>query len=135
VNILFEEFTTFRTIYMDRPHQEDPDPSFFGDSVGRWEGDTLVIDTIGLTTQTVVDNAGVPHSEQLHVVERLRRTGPDSLELVSTMDDPKAFTRPWSLRMEYVSVPDGRLREYYCENERNAPDETGRTGIKLPGAP
>jgi hypothetical protein len=134
VTVLFEEFNNFRIIRMNAQHAEDPNPGFFGDSVGHWEGDTLVVDTIALTTQTVIDSAGIPHSEDLHLVERFRRTGPDTMEHLVTMTDPKAFTAPWSIRNAFKSVPGMTIGEYYCENDRNEPDETGQTGVQLPGS-
>src|SRR5690348_12199777 len=70
--ILREGVQLFRQIYLSREHLKDPDPTYSGDSVGKWEGDTLVVDTIGLNDKTWVDNAGIPHSEALHVVERIR---------------------------------------------------------------
>jgi hypothetical protein len=131
---LFEEFNQFRIVRMNAKHADDPDPGFFGDSIGHWEGDTLVIDTVAIKEETTLGNEGAPHSDALHVVERLRRTGPDTMEVRVAMDDAKAFTGVWhtvsSLKRE-ASVT--RLQEYFCENERNGPDETGRSGVKLPG--
>lgn len=95
---------------------------WLGDSIGHWEGDTLVVDTVGLKTITTLDPVGLPHTEQLHVVERIRRTGPKQIENVLTLDDPGAFTRPWSLRLTYaLQPPQRKLAEYICENQRNAP--------------
>ena len=134
ITILFEEFSTHRVIHMNTKHLDDPDPGYFGDSVGHWEGDTLVVDTIGITDRTTIDNGGVPHSDQLHVVERFHRVGPDMLEIESTLDDPKAFTAPWKVVSRLKLVPDGRLQEYYCDNDRNRPDESGKTTVVLPTA-
>lgn len=131
ITILFEEFTNYRIIRMNQQHAADPDPSFFGDSVGHWEGDTLVVDTIGLSERTTIGN--IPHSDQLHVVERYRRTGKSSMDVLMTLDDPKAFTHPWTIKSSFISVPGLKLKEYVCVNDRNTPDATGRTGIQLSG--
>ena len=122
VTMLHEEMTVYRHIQLGGVHPEDPDPSYMGDSIGHWEGDTLVVDTVGLKTITTLDPVGLPHTEQLHVVERIRRTGPKQIENVLTLDDPGAFTRPWSLRLTYaLQPPQRKLAEYICENQRNAP--------------
>jgi hypothetical protein len=119
VTILVEPLTNFRIIYLNEPHSEDPDPSFMGESVGHWEGDTLVVDTIAQLDRTTLDPIGMPHSDALHVVEKFRRTGKDSLELVVTIDDPKTFTRPWTAATTFKSEPGLRVQQYFCENQRN----------------
>jgi hypothetical protein len=135
VTVLFEEFNDFRTIHMDqKTHPEDPDPSFFGHSIGHWEGDTLVVDSIAIKTVTTIDTVGIPHSDALHVVERIRRTGPNKLEDVMTIDDPKTFARPWTMRASFKSTPGAVIGEYYCENDRNTPNEAGVSGVQMPGA-
>jgi hypothetical protein len=85
-----------RHIYMDVPHSEHPSPSWYGESVGRYEGDTLVVDTIGQNTKTFVDNYRTPHTEQLHVIERFHMTdGGKNLVVDIHVEDPGAFTTPW----------------------------------------
>lgn len=135
ITILFEEFNDFRIIHMGGKHPapEDIDPGFFGHSIGHWEGKTLVVDSVGLTTETTIDSFGMPHSEDMHVVERIRRTGPDTLEDLMTIDDPKAFKRPWKMQSVFRTRPGLGVMEYYCINDRNTPDATGRTGVQLPG--
>src|SRR6266851_8919745 len=96
VYILYEFTRTWRSIAMDQEHPKDPDPTWMGDSIGRYEGDTLVIDTIGLSDKTWLDHTGHPHSESLHVVERLRRVDPSTLELAVSVDDPNAYTKSFS---------------------------------------
>ncbi len=124
--ILYETHHLFRLIHMDQPHPRAVKPSFMGHSTGRWEGDTLVVDTVGLTPLTQIDEAGTLHSDALHVVERIRKTGPKTLEDVFTIDDPKAFARPWTAKREFDWRPDVRLMEYVCEeNNRNAPGASG----------
>jgi hypothetical protein len=117
-----EETTVFRLIYMHGRHPDDPDPTFMGHSIAHWDGDTLVVDTVGLTEQTTIDLLGMPHSDKLHVIERYRRIALDKLENRITLDDPGAFTRPWELRMTYSLQPASiRVGEYVCSNQRNQP--------------
>ena len=95
VYMLFEYGTVGRQVTMNQEHPKDPDPTWWGDSVGRYEGDTLVIDTIGFNDKTWLDHVGRPHSDELHLVQRFRRIDHDNLQLDITVDDPKAYTRPW----------------------------------------
>lgn len=96
VYFLFEYMDMWRTIYTDgRPHHAKVDSTFMGDSIGHWEGDTLIIDTTALNDRTWLDTAGHQHSNQLHVIEKLRRTGPDSIAYQLTVDDPVMLTKPW----------------------------------------
>jgi hypothetical protein len=132
VSMLVEEFRNFRIIRMNAQHRQDPDPSYFGDSVGHWEGDTLVVDTIGLTDKTTLDQVGMPHSGELHVVERYRRTSRDRLELAVTIEDPKTFTRPWTAKTSFKWAPKELLVEEICDNNRNPPDAEGRSTIQMP---
>ena len=96
VYILYQYGPTWRPIPMNRPHRPDPDPTWWGESVGKYEGDTLVIDSIGFNDKTWLDHSGRPHSEDLHVVERFRRVNHDTLQLDVTFEDPKAYTKPWT---------------------------------------
>jgi hypothetical protein len=128
VMILSQELNESWQIYMQDKHHRIFEPTWHGDSIGHWEGDTLVIDTIGLTDETTVDYAGTPHSEDLHVVTRIRRTDPNTLEVRATMDDPKTFTQPWTRRVLYKKArPDQLVEEEVCDNERNGPDSNGDT--------
>jgi hypothetical protein len=125
---LFEQYSQVRRIWTDgRPHEADPDPGFVGDSIGHWEGDTLVIDTIGIRGDLTFDTLGTPHSDALHIVERMRRTDVDTLEDRITIEDPKAFTKPWTVVRHYRRHPDWKIKEYICENNRNGPDANGVT--------
>ena len=121
-------------VYLNVRHPADVDPSFHGDSVGHWEGDTLVVDTVGLAgDKTTLDQVGTPHSDELHVVTRLRRNGPDELEIRVRMEDPKTFTRPFERRVVYRrAAPGVRLEEYVCENQANPPDAQGYQGFRSP---
>jgi hypothetical protein len=131
VTMLFMEGNRFRVIPMNAKHPEYIDPSFMGDAVGRWEGDTLVIDNLGFKERTTLDQIGMPHTEQLRVTERYRRTGKESMEIRVTIDDPGAFTQPWEAKVNYRLAPPGtRMTEDVCENNRNPPDEQGRSGFQ-----
>ncbi len=96
VYMVFEYFHTWRLITMNQPHPKDVYPTWLGDSVGHYEGDTLVIDTIGLNDKSWLDNVGHPHSEALHTIERIRRLNAGTLQLDLTIEDPKAYTKSWT---------------------------------------
>jgi hypothetical protein len=116
--ILFYEFGHFvRQIFTDgRGHAKDAAPTWMGDSIGKWEGETLIIDTIGFNDKTWIDQVGHPHSDALHLVERIRRTTPDMLQIDITFDDPKAYTKPWTARKAFKLRPDWNIAEYVCED-------------------
>jgi len=118
VVMLFEYDHYVRHIYLDRrSHPKELDSSWMGDSIGWWEGDTLVIDTAGLNDRTWLDQVGHPHSDALHVVERLRRTDRDTLQDDLTIDDPKAYKKPWTGRQVFTRRPAWHLLEYVCTAE------------------
>jgi hypothetical protein len=119
VMMLFEGFTTFRQIFTDgRELPKDPQPAWFGYSVGKWEGDDWVVNTVGIRESTWLDNAGRPHSEALHLIERFRRRDFGHMDLELTIDDPKAYTKPWTVKEDLRLIPDTELLEYVC-NENN----------------
>ncbi len=104
-----------RHVYLDVPHSAAPEPSWFGESVGRYEGDTLVVDTIGLSTRTFVDNYQTPHTAELHVVERFRMIDAGkTLEVNVRVEDPGAFTTPWNALQRYRMVDQGPMIEMAC---------------------
>ena len=107
---------SYRQIFMDgRPHPEDPTPTWYGHSTGRWEGDTLVIDTVGLNDKFWLDSRGTPHSEQLHMVERWTRTDFTTLRRDVTITDPATFTRPFTVTFTArLSAPGSEIMEYFC---------------------
>ncbi len=110
-------YSYYRLIPTDgRKHQEDPDPSFFGDEVGRWDGDTLVVDSIGFKDDKVwADENGSPHSDALHVVERWTRPDFDHIRVDATIDDPKFYTRSFNYSRTWeLGAPDQKLEEYSC---------------------
>jgi len=110
-----------RHVYLDVPHSANPKPSWYGESVGHYEGDTLVVDTIGQNTQTYVDNYRTPHSEKLHVVERFRVIEDGkTLEAKVHIEDPGAFTSPLDVSQRYVRSDRAPLTEQVCaENTAN----------------
>jgi hypothetical protein len=109
-----------RRIYLDGiGHTIGADPSFNGDSVGHWEGDTLVVATNNIRAATI-DRDGIPYSDKLTVVERIRRVSPSRLEIETVLTDPEAFAVPFTIKRAYVPMPPGsRFEEYLCENNRD----------------
>jgi hypothetical protein len=115
VIMYFEFGNNVRQIYIDgRAHPKDPMPTYMGHSVGKWEGDTLIVDTIGLTEKSWLDRAGHPHTDALRIVERIRRVDHDTLQFDLTFDDPKAYIRPWTGQKRFKLVPGGEIMEYVC---------------------
>src|ERR1700676_1694154 len=96
VYILYEFTGLWRPIWLDREHPKSPDSAWMGDSIGKYEGDVLVIDTVSLNEKTWIDQVGHPHSDALHLIERLRRVDQDTLEVSVTFDDPKAYTNAFT---------------------------------------
>ena len=127
VTFIFEADSQVRRFFLDRKEHlpfDDLDPSYNGDSIARWEGNTLVVETIGFNTDTKV--RGMPHSEELKLVERFTQTKPGVIELELTATDAKAFTKPVVIKAQYSRREDWRIREYSChENNRDAPDASG----------
>lgn len=117
---LFEgNIHSYRQIFMDgRAHPADPDPTWYGHSIGRWDGDTLVVDSIGFNNKFWFDFAGHPHTEKLHVTERYRRPDHAHLEFEVTIDDPGAYTRPFTMHGHSPLLENQELMEYIC-NENN----------------
>jgi hypothetical protein len=128
VVILSERDVTFRQVFMDgRPLPSDPAPSYNGYSIGRWEGDTLVVTTIGFHDGIWLDRNGSPMTDVARLTERYRRVNYGQLDVEVTVDDPKAYTRPWSTTLKQVLAADTDLLDYYClDNEQDAKHATGR---------
>ena len=118
---LYEEMHKFRQIHTDgRSLPDDPDPAWYGYSIGRWEGDTFVADTSGFREGTWLDNNGHPHTDALRLTERFRRIDFGRMELAVNVDDPKAYSRPWtSQTVRFNLQPDTELLEHLCENNRS----------------
>jgi hypothetical protein len=125
--ILHEDAPT-RQVFMDgRRLPEDPNPAWMGYSVGRWEGDTLVVDSAGFTDRTWLDLSGHPHTEALRVTERFQRVDIGRMRLEMTFEDPKTYSRPWSISVDMHLMPDTELLENVChENEKDRPRLVGR---------
>lgn len=120
VMLVFEFNHFIRQIYTDgRKHNTDLGPTWMGDSIGSWDEDTLVVDTIGFNDKTWLDRAGHPHSEALHVVERFRRIDHNTLQDDLTIEDPKAYTKPWSGHLVFRLKQDWRITEMVCEDNVN----------------
>jgi hypothetical protein len=117
--MIFEGAThIWREIYMDgRPHPkgDDLNPTFLGHSVGRWEGDTLVVDVVGFNEATWIDYFGHPHTDMLHVIEKFSRPNKNTLAYEATFDDPGAYTKPFTVRWSINWNPSGELTEYICQ--------------------
>ncbi len=119
--IMLFEFSHFvRQIFTDgRKHNTDLGPTWMGDSIGHWEGDTLVVDTVGFNDKTWLDRGGHPHSTQLHVVERLRRVEQNILQNDLTIEDPIAYSKPWSAQLTFQLRPTWNITEMVCEDNVN----------------
>jgi Domain of unknown function (DUF3471) len=128
VVILYQGTTNsvHRTVFTDgRELPKDPNPTWMGYSVGHWEGDTLVVDSAGFNDRSWLDIEGHPHTEALHITERFRRRDFGHMDLEMTIDDPKAFIRPFTLKMPKTLQADTDLLESVCENDRSAPHMLG----------
>jgi hypothetical protein len=131
--LLYEIFVAWRQIHTDgrdfRGFAKDSSeihPAWLGYSIGRWDADTFVVETIGINDRTWLDDSGYPHSDALKITERMRRLDFGRLEIEFTFDDPKTYTRPWSVKVPFELVPDTELLEYVCENERDLPHMVGK---------
>jgi hypothetical protein len=131
VTIVQEAYMQIRRVYTDgRKHPEDPDPNFNGHSIGRWEGDTLVVETVGLRDDTWMGGIGVFHSSKLKITERIRLdpANADRLIIEFTFEDPEALTRPWKQTYVYARNRDWYQIEFVCaENDRNPVNADGKT--------
>jgi hypothetical protein len=123
VTFLHEVAHEVRRIYLDQKQPANLKDTFLGHSVGRWEGDTLVVDTVGINDKSFIDDEGEAHSDKEHLTERYRKiNGGREIELIMTVDDPVTLEHPYSYKRVYEWRPDVRPAEYICEeNNRNAP--------------
>jgi len=126
--ILHERNMEFRQIYLDgRPLPADPQPAWYGYSVGTWDGDTLVVQTVGLRDGLWADFFGSPLTDQAKMTERFRRPNYGTLQVQATIDDPKAYTKPWTVNVNQHLALDTDLLEYAClENEKDVPRLVGK---------
>jgi hypothetical protein len=125
VTVIEEAFTQVRRILLDKPQKsiDDVEPGFFGHSVGHWEGDTLVADTIGIKEDIRYQN--VPHTKDLRIKERMHLVAPNVLWDEITMEDPAVLEKPWTVIVAYKKMPDYTLLEYICEDNREFKDANG----------
>lgn len=127
IAMIYERDTTFRQVYTDgRELPRDPQPSWMGYSIGKWDGDTLVVDTVGLTDRSWLDARGHTHSEALHLTERYHRVDFGHMEVLMTIDDPKTYTMPFTIKLKQSLLADTDLLEGFCENEKDMPHIEGQ---------
>lgn len=125
--MLYEIFVNYRQIHTDgRSLPTERQPAWFGYSVGRWEEETFVVETVGINDRTWLDDSGYPHSDALRVIERIRRIDFGRMDIEFTFDDPKAYTKPWTVKIGFDLMPDTELLEYVCENEKDASHMIGK---------
>jgi hypothetical protein len=132
VTILIEAYMQIRHIYTDgRKHPDDPDLTYNGNSIGHWEGDMLVVDSVGFSPDTPLDR-GIRHSDKMHIVERMRLKDANTLEIATTIDDAEALAKPFTRTATFARHADWTMAEYICQqNNRNFVDEKGKAGINL----
>jgi len=126
--VLYEYGTTFRQIFTDgRKLPKDPNPTWMGYSVGHWEGDTLVVESNGFNGKAWLSGQGNPISDSLHLIERIHRRDFGHMDIQITIDDPKAYTKPWTAELHPELVPDTELIEFVCnENEKDLSHLVGK---------
>jgi len=132
--MLYEYMNVFRIIPLNVPHPDDWLPSYMGNSVGRWEGDTLVVDTIGFNDKTWLAGTGTFHTDALHILERFTRVNKDRIDYEVTMEDPNVFTGPWTLTSSLMLREGTRVQEMVCAENNLDPDRYEkllRDGVKF----
>jgi hypothetical protein len=132
--MLYEYFGVFRVIQLNASHPDDLIPGYMGHSVGRWDGDTLVVDTIGFNDKTWLAGTGTFHTDALHTVERFTRIDKDRINYEVTLEDPNVFTRPWKLTSTLMLREGTRLQEMVCAENNIDPDryeQLLRDGVKF----
>ena len=130
VAFLFEQSSWFHVAKFTDKHSDDPNPTWFGESIAKWDGDTLVIDTVGFNGWTRLDTKGDPHSDKLHLVQRFTRTDAGHMHYTVTVDDPVNYTKPWTNDRTFTLMNSGLL-EYSCE-ENNRSLWEGRIKLWIP---
>ena len=132
VTIVIEAYNQMRRVYTDgRGHPADPEPLWYGHSIGHWEGDTLVVDTVGFDPATDI-GPGLHHSDRMHVVEKIRQVKDGRMEITTTIEDPEALAQPWTFTRAYIRHKDWDIKEYICEqNNHDAADDKGHASMRL----
>ena len=132
VTIVAEAFSEVRRIYLTKPQLpiDEVPPGYYGHSVGRWEGDVLVVDTVGIK-ETVTGYQNMPHSDRMRITERIQLVAPDVLHDQITIDDPVVLEKPMMYTLAYRRMPKYEMVEFVCENNRTYIDEKGGTHLRL----
>jgi hypothetical protein len=128
VVVILQDDLSYRQIFLDgRKLPQDPNPSWMGYSIGHWDADTLVVESIGFNDRSWLDGSGHPHSETLHLTERFRRGNVGHMDVELTIDDPKAYTKHWTVTIPMELMPDTEILEYLCaENEKDSSHMVGK---------
>jgi hypothetical protein len=132
VALMFEQNSWFHVVHLNADHPKNVEPTWFGQSVGKWDGDTLVIDTVGFNGNTRLDTIGHPHSDGLHMIQTLKRTDAGHIAYTVTIDDPKAYTKPWKNERTWTLM-NTEILEYSCE-ENNKDLQGGHIKFWTPPA-
>lgn len=130
--ILYEVMNSFRVIPLNAKHSEDVAPAYFGDPVGHWEGDTLVVDVTSFNDKTWLQGTGTFHSDELHITERYTRVDKDQINYEATMVDPKVLTGPWTIHSTLMLREGTRVQEYTCAENNLEPgrfDQYKKDGV------
>ena len=132
VTIITEAFSEVRRVYLDQPQLpiDEVPPGYYGHSVGRWEKDTLVVDTVGIK-ESIAGYQNMPHSDQMRITERIRLVTPDVLHIQVTIDDPVVLEKPVTYTHGYRKMPGYKMVEFVCENNREYIDSEGRVRMRL----
>jgi hypothetical protein len=134
ITIVTEAFSEVRRVYLDQPQLpiDEVPPGYYGRSVGKWDADTLVVDTVGIK-ESVPSYNGLVHSDRMRITERLRLVTPDVLHDQITIDDPVVLEKPFTYTLAYRRLPNYEMVEFVCENNREYVDEQGRVRMKIGG--
>jgi hypothetical protein len=132
VTIVTEAFSEVRRIFMNQPQLpiDEVPPGYYGHSVGKWEGDTLVVDTVGIKT-SILSYQMMPHSDRMRIIERIRLVAPDYLHDQITIEDPVALEKPVTYTLAYRRMPNYKMVEFVCENNREYIDANGAVKLRL----
>jgi hypothetical protein len=134
ITIVTEAFSEVRRIYLNQPQLpiDEVPPGYYGHSVGRWDGKQLIVDTVGIK-ETVPGYSNLPHSSQMRITERFRMVNADAIMDLVTIEDPVVLEKPITYTLAYRRLPDYKMVEFICENNREYVDEQGKVRMKLPG--
>jgi hypothetical protein len=132
VALMFEQNSWFHVVHLNADHPKNVEPTWFGHSIGKWDGDTLTIDTVGFNGNTRLDTIGHPHSDGLHMIQTLKRTDAGHIAYTVTIDDPKAYTKPWKNERTWTLM-NTEILEYSCE-ENNKDLQGGHIKFWTPPA-